>query len=102
MTVGTTDHSSGNTGTATLERDPLVTGGKTFADVNDDISKPLESFPTKKWYIAFAVALSALVGGFSCIGWVIANGLGNLGLQSAVGWGVFIVNFVFWIGIGHA
>ncbi len=88
--------------TAILNRDPLVTGGKTMADVNDDISRPLESFPTKQWYIAFAIALSALVGGFSCIGYEIANGLGNLGLQSTVGWGVFIVNFVFWIGIGHA
>ena len=30
------------------------------------------------------------------------NGLGNLGIENPVGWGVFIVNFVFWIGIGHA
>src|SRR5208282_5621795 len=41
-------------------------------------------------------------GGFACIGYEIANGLGNLGLQNTVSWGIFIVNFVFWIGIGHA
>lgn len=85
-----------------LEREPLVTGNKTLADVNKDIAKPLETFPTKIWYMTFAVALTMLVGGFACIGWVIASGLGNLGIQSPVGWGVFIINFVFWIGIGHA
>jgi Ni/Fe-hydrogenase subunit HybB-like protein len=94
--------SSQVSGSVVLDRDPLVTGGKTMADVNADVARPLESFPTKKWYAAFGVALAALVGGFSCIGWVIFNGLGNLGINSPVGWGVFIINFVFWIGIGHA
>ena len=89
-------------GTIVLERDPLVEGGKTYADVNNDIARPLETFPTKVWYSVFAVALLMLVGGFSCIGWVIVNGLGNLGIENPVNWGVFIVNFVFWIGIGHA
>lgn len=31
----------------------LVTGGRTFADVNDDVSRPLENFPTKIWWVAF-------------------------------------------------
>ncbi|MBK9294069.1 MAG: polysulfide reductase NrfD [Oligoflexia bacterium] len=87
---------------AVLEREPLVTGGKSISDVNDDIAKPLESFPTKKWYIAFGVALSALGFGGIAILWSILNGLGIMGIQSPVGWGVFIINFVFWIGIGHA
>ena len=89
-------------GTTVLNREILVTGNKTYSDVNDDIARPLENFPTKKWYIAFGVALSGLIFGFSCIGWVLYSGLGNLGIQSPVGWGVFIINFVFWIGIGHA
>lgn len=89
-------------GTIVLERDNLVEGNKTLADVNNDIAQPLETFPTKVWYGVFTVALLMLVGGFSCIGWVLVNGLGNVGIQNPVGWGVFIVNFVFWIGIGHA
>ncbi len=85
-----------------VEREPLVSGGKPLSDVNVDISRPLESFPTKKWYIAFGVALAGLTFGGAAILWTIINGLGNLGINSPVGWGVFIINFVFWIGIGHA
>jgi len=89
-------------GAAVLQRDKLVEGNKTLASVNDDIARPLETFPTKVWYGVFTVALLMLVGGFTCIGWVIANGLGNIGIENPVNWGVFIINFVFWIGIGHA
>jgi len=49
-------------GSVVLDREPLVTGNKTMADVNEDISRPLETFPTKVWYISFTVALFALVG----------------------------------------
>ena len=31
--------------------DVFVTGGKTFADVNEDIAAPLERFPTGKWWV---------------------------------------------------
>lgn len=87
---------------ARLTRTPLVSGGRTMADINNDVARPLESFPTRKWYMAFGTALTCLVLGFSCIGWVLFNGLGNLGINSPVGWGTYIINFVFWIGIGHA
>ncbi len=80
----------------------LVTGGKTYADVNDDVSKPLESFPTWKWWAAFGMAISALSVGASVAAYMFANGLGILGLNQPNGWGVFIVDFVFWVGIGHA
>lgn len=89
-------------GGAVLEREPLVTGGKTLADINEDVTRPLETFPDKRWYMAMAVALTCLVGGFSCMGYFIYEGMGLGGIQSPVGWGVFIINFVFWIGIGHA
>jgi Ni/Fe-hydrogenase subunit HybB-like protein len=29
-------------------------------------------------------------------------GLGVFAINNPVGWGFFIVNFVFWVGIGHA
>jgi hypothetical protein len=34
----------------------LVRGDKSFADVNEDISKPLESFPTGRWWVLFLAA----------------------------------------------
>lgn len=82
--------------------DRLVTGGKTMADVNDDVARPLESFPTAKWWAVFLVALCALGVWAITVGNFVFNGLGILGLNQPNGWGIDIVNFVFWVGIGHA
>ena len=82
--------------------EPLVTGGKKWADVDRDICMHAEQFPTKRWWIAFAVALAFLgVLVFALITLFYA-GMGILGVNQPVGWGSFIINFVFWIGIGHA
>ena len=86
----------------TYTPEPLVTGGKTLADVNNDISAPLERFPTKKWWICFITAILAFLLGASLAAEMFMKGLGVLGLNQPNGWGVFIVNFVFWVGIGHA
>jgi molybdopterin-containing oxidoreductase family membrane subunit len=82
--------------------EPLVTGGKKWSDVDQDICMHAERFPTKRWWIAFAVALTGLgVLVFSLV-LLLYSGMGILGINSPVGWGSFIINFVFWIGIGHA
>ena len=36
------------------------------------------------------------------IGYLVWEGTGVWGLNNPVGWGWAIVNFVFWVGIGHA
>jgi molybdopterin-containing oxidoreductase family membrane subunit len=82
--------------------EPLVTGKKKYTDVDQDICLHTEQFPTRLWWIAFAVALSffgLLVFSLITLFYV---GMGIVGPNSPVGWGTFIVNFVFWIGIGHA
>lgn len=85
-----------------LERDDLVTGGKTYADVSNDICKPLESFPTQKWLACFSLSVACMLFGFAIIGYLFWEGTGIWGLQNPNGWGLAIINFVFWIGIGHA
>ena len=40
--------------------EPLVTGGKTWADVDRDICMHAERFPTTRWWIAFSIALAFL------------------------------------------
>jgi molybdopterin-containing oxidoreductase family membrane subunit len=86
----------------TLPADVLVTGHKTYSDVNNDVAKPLESFPTGRWWICFGAAMLAL----AVWGWSVGNfvyyGQGLLGLNQPNGWGTDITNFVFWVGIGHA
>jgi molybdopterin-containing oxidoreductase family membrane subunit len=91
-----------STDTLQFTPDVMVTGGKTFADVNADISKPLENFPTWRWWTCFLIAVSVFGLGATLAGFMFARGLGVLGLNEPNGWGVFIVNFVFWVGIGHA
>lgn len=86
----------------TLAEDPLVLGNKTYADITNDVCRPLESFPTKMWYAAFAISLSIMTMGFGLIGYMMYKGAGLSGIRSPVGWGMMIITFVFWIGIGHA
>lgn len=82
--------------------EPLVTGNKTYADVTNEVCKPLESFPTKKWYVCFAISATIMTIGFSLIAYMIATGVGQSGVRNPVNWGMMIVTFVFWVGIGHA
>jgi molybdopterin-containing oxidoreductase family membrane subunit len=83
-------------------QDLLVTGGKTFADINDDVSRPLESFPTKKWWVVFSTTIAILGIWAFVVTQFVGRGQGVLGLNQPSGWGTDITNFVFWVGIGHA
>lgn len=85
-----------------LDLPELVTGGKSVQDVTDDILKPTEAFPTSLWWKAFSVAATITVVDLIIIGYLFYEGLYILGINNPVSWGFFVVNFVFWIGIGHA
>jgi len=87
--------------TSTL-RETLITGGKTVADVSEDISRQVEGKPTRLWWIAFAVSVVVLCFGLYCMGYLLWNGVGVWGLNKTVGWAWDITNFVWWVGIGHA
>ncbi len=71
------------------------------AEVNEDVLSIL-SRPGKWWWILFGLA-SAGVGvlAFSW-GYQLIFGIGATGLNSPVGWGVYITTFVFWVGIAHS
>ena len=90
------------TSSQSMPSEPLIDSRKSFADVNADVSAPLERPPGALWKVAFgiSVALVALMTGV--VGYQMVKGLGILGINHPVGWGVYITNFVFWIGIGHA
>ncbi len=85
-----------------IVKEPLVTPGKTYADVNADVCKPLESFPMGRWYACFAVAATCFLVGVIFGVKLFQEGIGAWGLNHPVGWAIDITNFVFWIGIGHA
>ncbi len=81
---------------------PLITGGKTPADVTRDVCTPLERRPTALWWLGMLIAVTALGIGVASISYQIMVGIGTWGLNRTVGWGFDITNFVFWVGIGHA
>jgi len=81
---------------------PLVTGNMTFRSVTDLISSVVESKTTKEWALLFGVASSFALILIASIGYLFWEGVGIWGVNIPVGWGWAIVNFVFWVGIGHA
>ncbi len=83
-------------------RAPLVLGGKKFADVTDTVTNVAFRPTTWAWRISFVVALSLLGLLGLTLGYLITAGVGVWGNQQPVSWGFPIVNFVFWVGIGHA
>jgi molybdopterin-containing oxidoreductase family membrane subunit len=50
-------------------------------------------------FVCAAIFAVCLIGAWS---WQIYKGMGVAGIMSPVGWGVYITNFVFWVGIAHS
>lgn len=85
-----------------MKRNPLVLGNKTLKDITEDIVAPVESFPGKGWVGLFLSAKTLFLFYIFTLGYVIAKGMGLLGVNHPNAWGTMIITFVFWIGIGHA
>jgi len=83
-------------------RKPLVTGGKTYGDITEDICKQVEGKPSISWLIAFLFALVGAGVFIWAAGRTVWYGIGEWGLNKTVGWAWDITNFVWWVGIGHA
>ncbi|MGD0390865.1 MAG: NrfD/PsrC family molybdoenzyme membrane anchor subunit, partial [Tepidisphaeraceae bacterium] len=84
-------------------RAPLVTGNKDFAGVTATVAGVAERpAPPKAWYVAMGISLSLLGLLGAMVGYLFLTGVGVWGNNQPAGWGFGIVNFVFWVGIGHA
>jgi len=81
----------------------LMTGENDFASITDDVCGIAERPTTPRaWYIAFAASVTGMTVMFGMLGYLLFNGVGVWGNNQPVAWGWPIVNFVFWVGIGHA
>jgi len=92
-----------NTSDDPTVRQPLVTGENDFKSVTEKVARvALTPHTPIGWYIAFAVSL-ALLGmlKFSIV-YLVLTGVGVWGNNQPNSWGFPIINFVFWVGIGHA
>ncbi len=81
---------------------PLVESRSSFKELDDVIIGPTERKPSKKFLAAITISSTALLIGVVCVCFTLYYGIGMWGNNNPVGWGFDIVNFVFWIGIGHA
>ena len=73
----------------------------TYARVNDDIIRMLDK-PTFKWWALFLPTLFFVGFGLFCFIYQVYTGLGVAGYRHPVFWGVYITDFVFWVGIAHS
>ncbi|MCA9001887.1 MAG: polysulfide reductase NrfD, partial [Planctomycetes bacterium] len=83
---------------------PLLTKpGVGLSEITETVSGIAEMpKPPRAWYVAFAIALSLLGLLGVMLAYLIFTGVGVWGNNNPVFWGWPIVNFVFWVGIGHA
>jgi len=82
---------------------PVIEPGHTFASVTDKISAIVLSQRTPRfWYLGFGFSFLLLMLLLYSIAAVLTIGVGLFGIMIPVAWGFDIVNFVWWIGIGHA
>jgi molybdopterin-containing oxidoreductase family membrane subunit len=81
----------------------MVAPGQTMASVSRDISAiPLDGPHRRFWWVGFGVSFLALMVLFASLAWILMKGVGVWGINIPVAWGFAIINFVWWIGIGHA
>ena len=83
-------------------REPLIDGDKNYHQITEDIISPIETRPTRLWWIGFSLAVFLLLFGVYSVYREVDYGIGQWNINHTIGWGWDITNFVWWIGIGHA
>lgn len=87
---------------AELVREPLVGNNRSFGWISDRVSAITEGKVPKWWWAAFVPSV-LLLGLLGCmLFYQITTGVGVWGNHHPTMWGWDIINFVWWIGIGHA
>src|SRR6476659_5690959 len=84
-------------------RYPVLEPGHTPRSVTEKISSVVLTRKTPRgWFIGFGIAFSLVMLLMYAVGYLLVKGTGIWGINVPVGWGFAIINFVWWIGIGHA
>jgi Ni/Fe-hydrogenase subunit HybB-like protein len=88
---------------APLGAEPVIAPGHTFGSVTDKISAIVLTRPvTPGWAGGFAISFFFFLVFNVAVGYLLWRGVGIWGINIPIAWGFAIINFVWWIGIGHA
>ncbi len=84
-------------------RGKLIDGEeKSLSQISAEILAPIYAKTPRWWYITMGIALLMFAWGIQSVYITLTQGIGAWGQNSTVAWGWEIINFVWWIGIGHA
>ncbi len=82
---------------------PVIEPGHTYASVTDKISSIVLTRKTPRgWYVGFGISFLLFMMFNYAVTYLLVKGVGIWGINIPVAWGFAIINFVWWIGIGHA
>lgn len=84
--------------------DALITGQQTYETLDHSIGSLVldQKRHTKPWFVLFGIGFLLLNLLMISMGWLVYQGVGIWGNNMPVMWAFDIINFVWWIGIGHA
>ena len=85
-----------------LAREPLVSNRRPIGWISDAVAGVAEGRTPKWWWYAFIPSVLMLTMLGVMILYLMSKGVGIWGLGQPIMWGWAIINFVWWIGIGHA
>ncbi len=86
-----------------LQQTPVILPGHDFETVTETVAEiPLSKRFPLGWVGLFLIALGGAGMLHMALGYLLLKGIGIWGNQIPVGWAFDIINFVWWIGIGHA
>jgi Ni/Fe-hydrogenase subunit HybB-like protein len=81
----------------------VIEPGQTFKSVTDKITRiVLTPHTPLGWFAIFAFAGAGATVLLVAVTWLFLKGVGIWAISMPVAWGFAIINFVWWIGIGHA
>src|ERR1035438_6908291 len=72
-----------------------------YERIREDLFRPLSGV-SRNYLLATFCAFVIGAAGLVAWGYQLGRGMGVTGLDRPVFWGIYIVDFVFWIGISHA
>src|SRR3954449_2126873 len=82
---------------------PVIEPGHTFSTVTEQIAGiVLTRRHPYSWFFGLFIGFMMTMMLLMAITWLLLKGVGIWGVNIPVGWGFAIINFVWWIGIGHA